>query len=144
MLTDAHPLSWLRRLEPPSRYHRFEQAHLIQDPSLANLVQNLVLYDVIVVDSVLLDTHPYVVRAIDLFPGAIFGVYLKLGIRGEIGSRVRSVTSWESERRPLGEMKLKSEIFRPTAYETLPPNQACTVSGAAWTGETSDGSVGKH
>ena len=38
-------------------------------------------------------------------------------------------------RRPLGEMKLKSEIFRPTAFETLAPNQAYTVFGAAWTGE---------
>jgi DMSO/TMAO reductase YedYZ molybdopterin-dependent catalytic subunit len=39
-------------------------------------------------------------------------------------------------RRPLGEMKLKSEIFRPTAYETIAPNQAYTVFGAAWTGES--------
>jgi DMSO/TMAO reductase YedYZ molybdopterin-dependent catalytic subunit len=39
-------------------------------------------------------------------------------------------------RRPLGEMKLKSEIFRPTAYETLAPNQLYTVCGAAWAGET--------
>jgi Mo-co oxidoreductase dimerisation domain. len=33
-------------------------------------------------------------------------------------------------------MKLKSEIFRPTVYETLAPNQAYTVFGAAWTGES--------
>jgi DMSO/TMAO reductase YedYZ molybdopterin-dependent catalytic subunit len=39
-------------------------------------------------------------------------------------------------RRALGEMKLKSEIFRPTVYETLAPNQAYTVFGAAWAGET--------
>ena len=38
--------------------------------------------------------------------------------------------------RPLGEMKVKSEIFRPTPYETLASNQAYTVSGAAWAGET--------
>src|SRR5258705_5637765 len=38
-------------------------------------------------------------------------------------------------RRPLGEMKLKSEIFRPTVYETIPPNQKYTVFGAAWTRE---------
>jgi DMSO/TMAO reductase YedYZ molybdopterin-dependent catalytic subunit len=35
----------------------------------------------------------------------------------------------------LGEMKLKSEIARPRVYETLAPNQICTVSGAAWSGE---------
>ena len=39
-------------------------------------------------------------------------------------------------RRALGEMKLKSEIARPTFYETLEPNQVYTVSGAAWAGET--------
>jgi DMSO/TMAO reductase YedYZ molybdopterin-dependent catalytic subunit len=39
-------------------------------------------------------------------------------------------------RRALGEMKLKSEIFRPRVYETLVPNQVYTISGAAWAGET--------
>src|ERR1700694_2593461 len=39
-------------------------------------------------------------------------------------------------RRPLGEMKVKSEIVRPSVYETIAPNQAYTVSGAAWAGET--------
>jgi Mo-co oxidoreductase dimerisation domain len=33
-------------------------------------------------------------------------------------------------------MKLKSEIARPSVYETLAPNQVYTVSGAAWAGET--------
>jgi hypothetical protein len=33
-------------------------------------------------------------------------------------------------------MKLKSEIFRPTVYETIAPNQGYTVFGAAWAGET--------
>jgi DMSO/TMAO reductase YedYZ molybdopterin-dependent catalytic subunit len=39
-------------------------------------------------------------------------------------------------RRPLGEMKLKSEIARPHVYETLPANRIYTISGAAWAGET--------
>jgi DMSO/TMAO reductase YedYZ molybdopterin-dependent catalytic subunit len=39
-------------------------------------------------------------------------------------------------RRALGEMKLKSEIARPRVYETLAPNQAYSVFGAAWAGET--------
>jgi len=39
-------------------------------------------------------------------------------------------------RRPLGEIKLKSEIARPSVYETLEPNQVYTVFGAAWAGET--------
>ena len=39
-------------------------------------------------------------------------------------------------RRALRETKLKSEIARPTPYETLQPNQPYTVTGAAWAGET--------
>ncbi len=39
-------------------------------------------------------------------------------------------------RRALGEMKLKSEIARPVAYETVEPNQLYTVAGAAWAGES--------
>jgi DMSO/TMAO reductase YedYZ molybdopterin-dependent catalytic subunit len=39
-------------------------------------------------------------------------------------------------RRPLGEIKLKSEIIRPRVYETLSPNQRYTVFGIAWAGET--------
>jgi DMSO/TMAO reductase YedYZ molybdopterin-dependent catalytic subunit len=39
-------------------------------------------------------------------------------------------------RRPLGEIKLKSEFARPRVYETLAPNQVYTISGAAWAGET--------
>jgi DMSO/TMAO reductase YedYZ molybdopterin-dependent catalytic subunit len=39
-------------------------------------------------------------------------------------------------RRPLGEMKLKSEIARPRAYDIVIPNRIYTVSGAAWAGET--------
>lgn len=38
-------------------------------------------------------------------------------------------------RRPLAEMKVKSEIARPTVYETLAPNRRYTISGAAWSGE---------
>ncbi len=39
-------------------------------------------------------------------------------------------------RRPLAEMKLKSEIARPRVYETVAPNQVYVVCGAAWAGET--------
>src|SRR6195256_2547131 len=39
-------------------------------------------------------------------------------------------------RRALGEIQLKSEIARPTVYETIEPNRVYTVSGAAWAGET--------
>jgi DMSO/TMAO reductase YedYZ molybdopterin-dependent catalytic subunit len=39
-------------------------------------------------------------------------------------------------RRALGEIQLKSQINRPRVYETLPPNQPCTIFGIAWAGET--------
>ena len=39
-------------------------------------------------------------------------------------------------RHALGEMKLKSEIARPSVYETLEPNRVYTVFGAAWAGES--------
>jgi DMSO/TMAO reductase YedYZ molybdopterin-dependent catalytic subunit len=39
-------------------------------------------------------------------------------------------------RRPLGEIGLKSEIFRPSPHETVPPNQVYLVFGASWAGET--------
>ena len=37
-------------------------------------------------------------------------------------------------RRPLSDIKLKSQISRPTMYEVLPAGQPYTVRGAAWCG----------
>jgi DMSO/TMAO reductase YedYZ molybdopterin-dependent catalytic subunit len=39
-------------------------------------------------------------------------------------------------RRPLAEMKLKSQIARPRVYETLEPARPYTIFGAAWAGDT--------
>ena len=39
-------------------------------------------------------------------------------------------------RRPLAEMKLKSQIARPRVYETLEPNRPYSIFGAAWAGDT--------
>jgi DMSO/TMAO reductase YedYZ molybdopterin-dependent catalytic subunit len=39
-------------------------------------------------------------------------------------------------RRPLGEMKLKSQIARPRVYERLEPGRPYTIFGAAWAGDT--------
>ena len=38
-------------------------------------------------------------------------------------------------RRPLREMKVKSEITRPTEYERLTPHQPYTITGVSWAGE---------
>jgi DMSO/TMAO reductase YedYZ molybdopterin-dependent catalytic subunit len=39
-------------------------------------------------------------------------------------------------RRPLAEMKLKSQIARPRVYETVEPGRPYTIFGAAWAGDT--------
>jgi DMSO/TMAO reductase YedYZ molybdopterin-dependent catalytic subunit len=39
-------------------------------------------------------------------------------------------------RRPLAEMKLKSQIARPRVYERLEPGRPYTIFGAAWAGDT--------
>jgi hypothetical protein len=39
-------------------------------------------------------------------------------------------------RRPLAEMKLKSQIARPCVYERLEPNRPYSIFGAAWAGDT--------
>jgi DMSO/TMAO reductase YedYZ molybdopterin-dependent catalytic subunit len=39
-------------------------------------------------------------------------------------------------RRPLAEMKLKSQIARPRVYETIERGRAYTIFGAAWAGDT--------
>jgi DMSO/TMAO reductase YedYZ molybdopterin-dependent catalytic subunit len=39
-------------------------------------------------------------------------------------------------RRPLAEMRLKSQIARPRVYERLEPGRAYTIFGAAWAGDT--------
>ena len=39
-------------------------------------------------------------------------------------------------RRPLAEMKLKSQIARPRIYEWLEPGRPYTIFGAAWAGDT--------
>ena len=39
-------------------------------------------------------------------------------------------------RRPLAEMKLKSQIARPRMYEMVEPDRPYTIFGAAWAADT--------
>src|SRR5207245_10934326 len=39
-------------------------------------------------------------------------------------------------RRPLAEMRLKSQIARPRVYERLEPDRPYTIYGTAWAGDT--------
>lgn len=90
--------------------------------------------------------HGYPVRAI--VPGH-YGMASVKWLTGIHALRERFQGYWQTSdyaywdrsarnpvRRALGEVKLKSEIARPTFYERIAPNCAYTVCGAAWAGET--------
>lgn len=106
VLTDAHSLS--RLIELTGSFPRnvsSDEFTRTGNLDLAYILQNLVLYDVMVVDSVLLDTYPDVAEAITRFSGVIFGVHLKWDIRSEIGKIVERAASWDpidSSRPPDG------------------------------------------
>src|SRR5262245_10671157 len=92
VLTDAHSLSVLANgLNSLTLGAQFVGGAA---QSLAHIVQCLVLYEVLIVDSILLDTRADVVRAVELFPEVIKGVYLRWGIRDEVGSIVEQVARW--------------------------------------------------
>jgi hypothetical protein len=155
VLTDAHSLS--RIIELTNRFLRmsgdeFVRNSRISDPlvqsrilGVANIIQSLVLYDTLVVDSVLLDTEQDVAEAVNLFPGVIFGVHLKWHIRKKIGDIVRNMAgAWldpsggepldgieprhwqlwmilESSEKPLiDRMHLQSPTLIPASYANDP------------------------
>lgn len=69
--------------------------------ALANTIQNMVLYDTIIVDSLLLQADTGVRAACELFPNVIKGVYLDYNLRQRIGERVYTVTPmWDSLKQP--------------------------------------------
>jgi hypothetical protein len=69
--------------------------------ALANIIQNIVLYDTVIADSLLLQTEPGVQEAFNLFPGIIKGVYFERQLRHEIGRRVYTVVPiWDINKRP--------------------------------------------
>jgi DMSO/TMAO reductase YedYZ molybdopterin-dependent catalytic subunit len=89
--------------------------------------------------------HGYPVRAV--VPGH-YGMASVKWLTGIIAVREPFLGYWQTGdyaywgdvdgqpvRRALAELKLKSQIIRPRAYETLAPNQVYSVFGAAWAGE---------
>ena len=50
-------------------------------------------------------------------------------------ARIRNAIRARHQKLDVPASKLKSEIARTAAYETLAPGQPYTVSGAAWAGE---------
>lgn len=99
LLVDAHSLMSLP-------YTQDYESTLLVDVNrmnlaLANLIQNIVLYDTILADSLLLQTEPAVKMSLDLFPGIIKGVFFEKNLRRDIGERVtRVVGIWDKIRTP--------------------------------------------
>lgn len=98
MLVDTHSLSagnrLLRRAEAPA----FDISSFVDDAgrALANIIQALVLYETIVVDSILVGAHSDVEVTLDLFPGIVRGVYIRDIDRLRIGHWVQQATSgWD-------------------------------------------------
>jgi len=109
LLVDAHSLKALPFTQDYSSTLRFSESRnpnklydqLDQGLALASLIQNIVLYDTLIVDSLILQTEPEVKEAFSLFPGIIKGVYLETKLRREIGERVYTVVPiWDRAKRP--------------------------------------------
>jgi hypothetical protein len=98
VLIDTHSLSAGNRLLMRADIPAFDISSFADDAgrALANLIQALVLYETIVVDSILVGPHSDVGLALDLFPGIVRGVYIREIDRLRIGHWVQQATSgWD-------------------------------------------------
>lgn len=105
VLVDYHSLTILARELTDSTVPSFDLTDLIKGggPTLANIIQNLVLYDNIIVDSLLFEAEPAVSTAQELFPDAIHGVFIRPQTRTAIGQVIdRSVGLDSVEQPPPG------------------------------------------
>lgn len=99
VLVDAHSLAALANVLTAPTPPAFDPRVLTGPggPALANVIQNVVLYDTLLVDSLLFQTEANVQTAWELFPNVIRGVYLRDGIRLRIGQTVDAVAGhWDS------------------------------------------------
>jgi hypothetical protein len=97
VLVDTHSISTANRLLKQTAAPNFDFSY-DEGKTLANFIQALVLYETIVVDSILLGSSSYydIELALDLFPGIIRGVYLRDPDRHRIGHVVQQATSgWD-------------------------------------------------
>lgn len=119
LLVDAHSLKALELILLYER-NQYDFSNLIKSPdqlyssgdyltwnnmlALANVVQNMVLYDTIIVDSLLFQAEGAVRATCELFPDIIKGIYLSYDFRYNIGQRVSSVSSPNLDRslKPAG------------------------------------------
>jgi hypothetical protein len=98
VLVDTHSLSAGNRLLSGADVPVFDISSFADDSgkALANIIQALVLYETIVVDSILVGSHTDVGLAFDLFPSIVRGVYVRDMDRIRIGHWVEQATSaWD-------------------------------------------------
>lgn len=102
VLVDAHSLYQLADELIERQVPAFGASILTEQggPRLANVIQNIVLYDRVIVDSLLFQIDSKVSIACELFPDVIRGVYLRDDVRLRIGSVVDSIAGVDSVSEP--------------------------------------------
>jgi hypothetical protein len=91
VLTDATSLSNLDHLADPDFATRMRQHH-VSDTGFAiqyHFLQAFILYEHIIVDSILIDSHSHVREAFDTCEDVLRGVYLPFNTRSLIGNRLQ-------------------------------------------------------
>jgi len=95
VLVDAGSLSTLANVLTEPSVPTFDLLMLTErgGPTLANIIQNIVLYDTIIVDSLLFEetVGSDISTASELFPNVIRGIYLRWGVRKKIGKTVQEI-----------------------------------------------------
>lgn len=102
VLVDAHSLQTLARelVEPYVPVFNASAFTQYGGVTLANVIQNIVLYDRLVVDSLLFQVSSSVSTACELFPDVIRGVYVRNQVRMKIGHIVDFIAFPDSVSEP--------------------------------------------
>jgi hypothetical protein len=103
VLVDAHSLAALVKDLTQPTVANFSLVELTSDYAgrkLANVIQSIVLYETLVVDSLLFQIYSDVHIATEFFPQIIRGVYLRPMIREKIGAVVGNIARLETVGRP--------------------------------------------
>lgn len=119
VLVDAHSLSTAGPVLAEREVPRFHFSSFANDPgrALANVIQTIVLYETVVVDSTLLYSHSAVDVAFDLFPNVFRGVYLRDRDRMRIAHWVQQATRGWDEAPPGLSSEDWAALQRQTASE---------------------------
>ena len=93
ILVDSYSLATIAKEEiesKPSYLTPQMLSNMDSGRTLANLIQNIILYHELLVDSVLIELHCDIQYAMSHFPGIINGVFIRPSIRKYIGDVIDS------------------------------------------------------